>query len=325
MAKAKHADNSHINKPIAVSMAALAMILMLRPGQDGDIGPGFTSGAFAAVPVSDILNKIAKQEIQPQIIPPAVPPLTVVATAQKTEKEPVKQGQRTPATVSTDGPAIVKSEQQDAPVLAVKSVKPTQAETAGLMAKAGSEDQTLKNQPRTTAPAGKPVTILASQFSGLAGTETVYEHVSDKPAYCILGLKPGEICPDEGMVAAQIHKTYFLLDKTTKINATQAKAILDVAVSNSELTKAGIVIVQHDKLDEMGRLMLSVVESAKGTTSTWYDSETGIETQRQIANKGGAYTYEQYDATTAKWSPVKDKSGDDLRIGPSAPTLTAGM
>jgi hypothetical protein len=35
----------------------------------------------------------------------------------------------------------------------------------------------------------------------------------------------------------------------------------------------------------MGRLLLSVVYSDKGTTSTWYDPETGIETQRQIANK----------------------------------------
>jgi hypothetical protein len=33
-------------------------------------------------------------------------------------------------------------------------------------------------------------TVSRLRVSGLAGTEKVYEHVSDKPAYCILGLKP---------------------------------------------------------------------------------------------------------------------------------------
>ena len=322
MGDSKHTNR--FNKPVVVGIATLGLIMALRTSQDGDIGLGFDSGAFAAMPVSQILNKAANRDAPLQITPPPVTPLTVVATAQKTEKEPVIQGQRIATALPAKGPAIVQSEKSEALTPAAKPVKFVKTATTALATKPANADISSR-QPLTTASPAKSATSLASGFQGLAGTETVYEHVSDKPAYCILGLKPGEICPDEGMVAAQIHKTYFVLDQTAKINAAQARTIIETSLSNLDLTKAGIIIVQHDKLDEMGRLMLSVVESAKGTTSTWYNPETGIETQRQIANKGGAYIYEQYSAATGKWSPVKDKSGDDLRIEPSAPKLTAGM
>lgn len=327
MGDAKHANR--FNKPVVVGIATLGLVMALRTGQDGDFGPGFSSGAFAAVPISEIMNKVANRNIKSQIAPPPVTPVTVVAQVQKPENEPenepVKQGQRTAMILPTqEGPAIVQSTKSEAPPLATKPVKFVKTETAALMTKPASADRSSR-QPLTTASAAKPATSLASGFQGLAGNETVYEHVTDKPAYCMLGLKDGEVCPEEGIVAPQIHKTFFILSKTAQINADQAMTIIGTALSNLDLTKAGIIVVQSDKFDEMGRLMLSVVNSDKGSSSTWYNPETGIETQRQIANKGGAYTYEQYSAANKTWSPVKDKSGDDLRVGPSAPTLTAGM
>ncbi len=68
MGDSKHTNR--FNKPVVVGIATLGLIMALRTSQDGDIGLGFDSDAFAAMPVSHILNKAANRDASLQITPP---------------------------------------------------------------------------------------------------------------------------------------------------------------------------------------------------------------------------------------------------------------
>lgn len=321
--------NSRFHKPLFVVMAALGAILMVKPGHDGDSFLGQNSGPSSDGQKHTVVLKphptklatlpafIPVEEKKELRIPPTLrtEPQPLKTPVNKATINPVEQG-----TVAT--PALRKQE------TVVTSPENRATASASFTAPAKGEEKTATLTKTAPNSSLKARTTLASGFQGLVGIEKVYEHVTDMPGYCSVDLKNGQVCLNEDYVSAQIHKSYFILTKAAQVNEAQAKIIIDTAPSNADLTKAGIIIVQSDKLDEMGNLLLSVVYSDKGITSTWYDPANGVPTQRHIAHKDKPFIEEQYVALIGKWVPAKTPEAGkntDLRIGSAAPALTANM
>lgn len=335
MAKSNY---SLTTRATAVSGAILALVLTYKPGHDGDIGLGLTSGPVSkGQNLIDVASKKSLHHIKLATLPFFQTSVPVEQVVKKTTTVPAltpapEKKELKIAPVARPEPVLVKSTPVNDtpmnPVVQGSKDEPSKIKRKPIFASAETKGGAVVGRESASFVPPKQNEAFSSVFRGATGSEKVYQIVVDSPAYCMENIKPGQNCPEYSYVDAQIHTTHFILTKTAQVTPDQAKIIIVAATSNDDLNKAGIIVVQDDKHDQMGNLLLSVVYSNGGSTSTWYDPATHVPTQRHIAFKDKPLVEEQYAASTGKWvalKPLDAGKNADLRIGSPASTLTAGM
>ncbi|MCE7885886.1 MAG: hypothetical protein DYH13_00055 [Alphaproteobacteria bacterium PRO2] len=337
-------NDSRLNKPLFLGMTALGLVLMFKPGHDGDIGFGMNSGPSPQGQNKAVVLK--PHNIKLATLPAFVPavertePGTARITPSFAEPEvtnaPVAEAATTPPQHS---PAIPHPGHQAVAKISSENQMMTPASAAPLAPKAAaafaSTAQREENPAKALATPNMNDSAMAASAASRdpnAKTVKIYAHKYVMDGYCTLKEGTHKNCMAKSMEPGKEESYYvpahdvivsFILAEGVSINIDDAKAKIEAAGNVTSramqsdkkgkalqdvrivLEKEGIIILREKRINhETGQRTMFTALENGATTTWWFNRDTGALAEKMVVFKDQSYTYEGYDSAKNLWAPL---------------------